>query len=292
MTGPNGGGPPAPSRIAATFARAKADGRAVLIPYMTAGFPDLATSEAVILSLVAGGADLIEIGVPFSDPLADGATVQRASQVALTNGIRLADCLELVQRLRSVHGVTVPLLFMGYYNPILRYGVERFAQDAARVGLDGVIVPDLPTEESDELLTACRANHRDLIFLVAPTSTTHRITEVAARASGFVYCVSLTGVTGSRSEMPDVAPYLRRIRERTALPLAIGFGISTPAHVRQVAAIADGVVVGSALINALERVSPAAMPAAAEAFITSLKTGIERRSPAPELLATTTEQRA
>jgi tryptophan synthase alpha chain len=280
---------PAPSRIATTFDQSRAEGRAVLVPYMTAGFPDLETSEAVILSLVAGGADLIEIGVPFSDPLADGATVQRASQVALANGVRLADCLDLVQRLRTVHGVTIPLLFMGYYNPILQYGVERFAQDAAAVGLDGVIVPDLPAEESDELLAACRANGRDLIFMVAPTSTTERISQVAARASGFVYCVSLTGVTGSRSEMPDLAPYLARIRELTALPLAIGFGISTPEHVRHVAAIADGVAVGSALINALEQASPAAMPAAAEDFIRLLKTGIKRRSPEPALTTTTTE---
>ncbi|MDQ3692739.1 MAG: tryptophan synthase subunit alpha [Chloroflexota bacterium] len=284
-------GAPAPSRIAATFARGREDGRAVLIPYMTAGFPDLATSEAVICGLVAGGADLIEIGVPFSDPLADGATVQRASQVALGNGVRLADCLDLVHRLRTVHEVTIPLLFMGYYNPILRYGVEKFAQDAALVSLDGVIVPDLPAEESDDLLAACRANGRDLVFLVAPTSTTARIAEVAARASGFIYCVSLTGVTGRRSELPDLTPYLRRIRELTNLPLAIGFGISTPDHVRHVAAIADGVVVGSALINALERVSPAAMPATAEAFIRLLRTGIERRSPAPALaMATTTTE--
>ncbi|MBA2521228.1 MAG: tryptophan synthase subunit alpha [Chloroflexia bacterium] len=275
--------------MAATFARGRVDGRAVLIPYMTAGFPDLATSESVIRGLVAGGADLIEIGVPFSDPLADGATVQRASQVALGNGVRLADCLDLVHRLRTVHDVTIPLLFMGYYNPILRYGVEKFAEDAALVGLDGVIVPDLPAEECDDLLAACRANGRDLVFLVAPTSTTARITDVAARASGFIYCVSLTGVTGSRSEVPDLAPYLRRIRDLTELPLAIGFGISTPEQVHQVSAIADGVVVGSALINALERVSPAAMPATAEGFIRLLRTGIERRSPAPMLATTTTE---
>jgi tryptophan synthase alpha chain len=259
------------------------------MPYSTAGFPNLPVSEEIILGLVEGGADLIEIGVPFSDPLADGATVQRASQVALSNGVRLSDCIDLVQRLRTVHGVTIPLLLMGYYNPILQYGVERFAADAAAVGVDGVIVPDLPVEESDELLTACRHNDRDLIFMVAPTSTDARVAEISARASGFIYCVSLTGVTGSRSALPDLRPYLERIRARTALPLAVGFGVSAPEHVRRVAAIADGVAVGSALINALEQVLPAAMPAAGKAFVEHLRTGIERRSPAPALSGATTE---
>jgi tryptophan synthase alpha chain len=280
----------APSRIGPTFTAARAEGRALLMPYTPVGFPDLPTSEEVILNLVAGGADIIEIGIPFSDPLADGPTVQRASQVALSHGVSLADGLELVERLRTVHGVTIPLLFMGYYNPILQYGVEKFAAEATRVGLDGVIVPDLPVEESDDLWTALRAHDRDLIFLVAPTSTDERIRQIAERATGFIYCVALTGVTGSRSEMPDLGPYLSRIRERTDLPLAIGFGISTPDHVRQVAAVADGAAIGSALINALEAVPPAEAPAAGRAYIESLRTGIEQRSPAPALSAATTEQ--
>ena len=289
MTGSIATNPTAPSRIAAAFTRAQYEGRALLVPYSPAGFPNLPISEEIMLGLVAGGADLIEIGVPFSDPLADGPTVQRASQVALGNGVRLADCLELVQRLRTVHGVTIPLLLMGYYNPILQYGVETFARDAAAVGLDGVIVPDLPVEESDELSSACDAHRRDLIFMMAPTSTSERIEQIAARASGFIYCVSLTGVTGSRSELPDLRPYLERIRQRTPLPLVIGFGVSSPEHVRHVAALADGVAVGSALINALERASPAEMPAAARSFVEWLRTGIERRSPAPVLTAVTTE---
>ncbi len=280
----------APSRIGPAFTAGRAEGRALLMPYTPVGFPDLPTSEEVILNLVAGGADIIEIGIPFSDPLADGPTVQRASQVALSHGVRLADGLELVERLRTVHGVTIPLLFMGYYNPILQYGVEKFAAEAARVGLDGVIVPDLPVEESDDLWTALRAHGRDLVFLVAPTSTDERIRQIAERASGFIYCVALTGVTGSRSEMPDLRPYLSRIRERTDLPLAIGFGISTPDHIRQVGAIADGAAVGSAVISALEAVPPAEAPAAARAFIESLRTGIEQRSPEPALSAATTEQ--
>jgi tryptophan synthase alpha chain len=259
------------------------------MPYTPVGFPDPAVSEEIILGLVEGGADLIEIGVPFSDPLADGTTVQRASQVALGHGVRLADCLDLVQRLRTGHGVTIPLLFMGYYNPILQFGVEAFAAAAAAVGLDGVIVPDLPVEESDELLTACRAHGRDLIFMVAPTSTDQRIEEMAARASGFLYCVSLTGVTGSRDTLPDLGPYLSRIRRHTDLPLAVGFGVSTPEHVRHVAAVADGVAVGSALINALEQVTPAEAPATARAFVEYLRTGIERRSPVTARPSATTE---
>ncbi len=278
----------AASRIGPAFAAARAEGRALLMPYTPVGFPDLPTSEEVILNLVAGGADIIEIGIPFSDPLADGPTVQRASQVALSHGVSLTDGLALVDRLRSIHGVTIPLLFMGYYNPILQYGIEKFAAEATRVGLDGVIVPDLPVEESDDLWTALRAHGRDLVFLVAPTSTDERLLQITERASGFIYCVSLTGVTGSRSELPDLRPYLSRIRERTDLPLAIGFGISTPDHVRQVAAVADGAAVGSAVISAIEAVPPAEAPAAARAFIESLRTGIEQRTPA--LSAATTEQ--
>lgn len=276
----DGGAAPAPSRVAAAFAGAKANGRTALMPFVTAGYPNLATSERLVVALVRGGADLVEIGVPFSDPLADGTTVQRASHAALANGIRLADCLALVARLRTTHGVRVPLLLMGYYNPILRYGVERLAADAAAVGADGFIVPDLPTEESDDLLAACRAEGRDLIFMLAPTSTDARIAEVAARASGFIYCVSLVGVTGARDALPDLSAYLERVRQRTNVPLAIGFGVSTPAHVHQVGAVADGAVVASALINHLDRLPDAEQPTAAEAFVRWLAEG-NRASLAP-----------
>lgn len=260
-----------PSRVAAAFARAAAARRTALIPFVTAGYPSLATSEALVRALVRGGADLVEIGVPFSDPLADGATVQRTSQRAIANGIRLVDCLELAFRLRSEHGVSLPLVLMGYYNPILAYGPARFAADAAALGVDGVIVPDLPTEESDELLAACRAHGRDLIFLVAPTSTDERLAEVGRRASGFVYCVSLTGVTGARQALPDLAAYLARVRRHTNLPLAVGFGVSTAEHVRQIGAAADGAVVASALINHLDDFPEAEQPAAAEQFVRGLR---------------------
>jgi tryptophan synthase alpha chain len=265
-----------PSRIAAAFAACKAQNRAALIPYVTGGYPTLAKTEELLPALVAGGADLIEVGIPFSDPLADGTTVQHASQVALEQGTTLADCLEVVRRARA-GGIAVPIVFMGYTNPFYQYGLERLAHDAAEVGVDGFIVPDLPVEESDEFLEPFRAARRDLILLVAPTSTDARIKAVAARASGFIYCVSLTGVTGARDRLADELPaYIARVRGLTELPLAIGFGISTPEHVRQASALADGVVVASALINHLDRLPPEEQVAAATAFVRQLAAATSR----------------
>jgi tryptophan synthase alpha chain len=266
----------APSRIDGAFARARQSGRTALMPFITAGYPSLATSEANILGLIVGGADLVEIGMPFSDPLADGATIQRTSQVALANGIRPADCLTLAHRLRAVHDVETPLVLMGYYNPLLHYGLTRFASDAADAGVDGFIVPDLPTEESDDFQAACRAVGRDLIFLLAPTSTDARIASVAERASGFIYCVSLRGVTGARAALPDLGPYLRRVRDRTSLPLAVGFGVSTAEHVRQIGRLADGAIVASALIDRLDKLPERDQPLAAEAFMRELALGATR----------------
>ena len=260
----------AQSGIAAAFARCRAAGRAALIPFITAGYPSLEMSRRLIPALVEGGADLIEIGVPFSDPLADGATIQRASQVALEQGTTLRDCLELVRESRA-RGVTVPILLMGYLNPFYQYGLEALARDAAEAGVDGFIIPDLPLEESDEVLEPLRRYERDLIFLVAPTSTDARIKEVARRGSGFIYCVSLTGVTGARDRLSDELPaYIARVRSHTDLPLAIGFGISRPEHVRQAAELADGVIVASALINHLDRLPQEAWEGAAMAFVREL----------------------
>ncbi len=241
------------------------------MPFATAGYPTPERSEEWVLALVRGGADMIEIGVPFSDPLADGATVQRTSQIALRHGVTLADAIAMTRRLRENHGVTVPILLMGYFNPMLQYGLERLAADSAAAGVDGYIVPDLPAEESDELLEVCRQQGLDLIFLLAPTSTDERIEAVARRASGFVYCVSLTGVTGQRAALPDLHDYLARVRARTDVPLAIGFGVSTPEHVRQVGEVADGAVVASALINFLDGVPEEAQPLAAEQFVRGLR---------------------
>lgn len=240
-----------PSRIAGTFAQLKAQGRIAIMPYHTAGFPTMALSEEIILGLVEGGADLLEIGVPFSDPIADGTSVQQTSQISLRNGTRLTDCIALAKRLRA-RGVTVPIQFMGYYNQLLKYGIERYASDLAEAGVDGIIVPDLPAEESESLYNACVAHQRNLIFLVAPTSTDERIENAARYGSGFIYCVSVTGVTGAREKMSEtLGAYLDRVRSHSDLPLAVGFGISRPDHVRQVAEHADGAIVGAALINHL-----------------------------------------
>jgi len=258
-------------QVEAAFARARAEGRTAVIPFVTVGYPSLERSEEWLLGVIRGGADLVEIGIPFSDPLADGTTVQRTSQLALQNGARLAHALEMTQRLRSEHGVTVPILFMSYVNPMLQYGFERLAADCADAGVNGFIVPDLPAEESDDLLEACRAHGLDLVYLLAPTSTDARIEAVAERASGFIYCVSLTGVTGQRDALPDLSQYLGRVRVRTTVPIAVGFGVSTPEHVRQIGEVADGAVVASAMINYLDSLSESEQQAAAEAFVRSLR---------------------
>jgi tryptophan synthase alpha chain len=259
------------NRIAAAFARARDEGRTAIIPFVTVGYPTLARSEAWALGAIRGGADLLEIGVPFSDPLADGPTVQRTSQVALEQGTTLRDALDLTRRLRQEHGVTIPILLMGYYNPILRYGLEKISADCAEAGIDGYIVPDLPAEESDELLAAFRRHGLDLIYLLAPTSTDARIAAVGDRASGFIYCVSLTGVTGQRDSLPDLTGYLARVRSRTSVPIAIGFGVSRPEHVRQIGEVADGAVVASAMINYLDTVPEAEQAAAAERFVRAMR---------------------
>jgi tryptophan synthase alpha chain len=260
----------ATSGISAALARAKAEGRPALVPFVTVGYPNLDMTEKLLPALVAGGADVIEIGIPFSDPIADGVTVQRTSQVALANGTTLEDAIAVVSRARA-NGITTPIAFMGYFNPFYHYGIERLAEDLAAAGVDGLIIPDLPTEESDEILAALRAHGRDLVFLIAPTSTEERICEVGKRASGFIYCVALTGVTGARASLADDLPtYIARVRQHTDLPLMVGFGISKPEHVQDVAKIADGVVIASALINHLDSIAEPEQPAAATAFLHSM----------------------
>jgi tryptophan synthase alpha chain len=250
------------AHIASAFAAARAEKRAALMPYFTLGFPTLQASPDVLAAIAGSGADLIELGVPFSDPLADGPTIQHSTQAALDGGMTTAACLELTAGLRRA-GAKQPLLLMGYINPILTYGVERYVQAAAAAGADGLIVPDLPPEEAEELEAACRANGLALIFLLAPNSTLERIRLAAAHSTGFIYLVSLTGVTGARSELPlDLEAFIRRVRAETRLPLAVGFGISTPEQAGQVGALADGVIVGSALIAAAAK---AADPVAAAA---------------------------
>jgi tryptophan synthase alpha chain len=221
------------------------------------GYPDVESTLRLVPALAAGGADMVELGVPFSDPLADGATIQRASHHALVQGVTMAVCLDVVRRLRQ-GGLAIPLLLMGYYNPVLAYGIEAFARDAANAGTDGLIVVDLPPEEALEMQAACAGRGLDLIYLLAPTSSEERIARVAAQGSGFVYCVSLTGVTGARHDLsPSLAEFLTRVRRHTSLPLAVGFGISRAEHVQAVARLgAEAAVIGSAIIDLIDRTPP------------------------------------
>ena len=259
------------SRIAETFARLKREQRAALMPYLMVGYPERNSVLDLAPALEAAGADLFELGIPFSDPLADGATIQRASERALANGIRFADCLTTIAELRK-RGVTAPLVPMGYYNPFLQYGLERFAHDAAIAGADGIIIPDLPPEEASLCKAACQAAGLDLIAFVAPTTPNERIAEIVQVASGFLYCVALTGVTGARTELWEGLPgFLQRVRAQTDLPLVVGFGISSAAHVRQVSAIAEGAIVASALINTIDTLPANQHVAGAAAFVRGLR---------------------
>jgi tryptophan synthase alpha chain len=261
------------ARITAAFQAARSAGRAALMPYFTLGFPDPVTSGEVVAAIAASGADLIELGVPFSDPLADGPTIQHSTQVALEQGTTPAVCLELVRQIRA-RGVDQPLLLMGYCNPMLAYGLPRFIEHAAAAGADGLIVPDLPPEEAGEILALCAAVGLALVFLAAPNSSADRLAVVAENSSGFLYLVSLTGVTGARAQLPpDLADFIHRARGVTDLPLAVGFGISTPQQAAAVGSQADGVIVGSALIRAVEN---SAQPAfAAQQFVQALRDGLE-----------------
>jgi tryptophan synthase alpha chain len=269
--------------IAATFASAKKEKRAALMPYFTLGYPDPATSLDVVEAIAQAGADLIELGFPFSDPLADGPTIQHSTQVALEHGVNAAQCIEMVAELRS-HGVTQPFMLMGYINPILAFGVERFVAEVTEAGADGFIVPDLPPEEGAEVEAACRAHGRALVYLLAPTSPPERIELLASRTTGFLYLVSLAGVTGARDALPPhLADFIQRVRAAAYsgavahTPLAVGFGISTPEQARAVGQLADGVIVGSALIKAVgEAAGRDADPAKAAAdFVHSLRVGLE-----------------
>ncbi len=255
------------ARISAAFARAKAEGRAAFIPYITVGHPDRETVAAVVPALVAAGADIIELGVPFSDPLADGPVVQRSTQAALVNGVTLDICFDAVRNLRNA-GVTAPIVFLGYANPIVQKGEEAFAALCARAGVDGVIVADLPPEEAGDLRAACDRHGIAVIAMLAPTSTEKRIAQVAELATGFVYCVGLTGVTGPRDALAtDLSGYLARVRATVSIPIAVGFGISRPEHVASVGAMADGVIVGSALVQRLDDLPPTERASGAADFV-------------------------
>jgi len=219
------------------------------MPYSVLGYPTRQGSLEVVKNLAEAGADLLELGLPFSDPLADGPTIQAATQKSLENGTTVKDCLAMTRELRR-QGVDTPALFMGYVNPMMAYGLAQFVADAAEAGVDGLIVPDLPPEEADELAAACAEHGLALVFLLAPTSTPDRIKLVAGQSQGFIYLVSLTGVTGARTDLPpDLTDFVQRVRAETDKPLAVGFGIGTGEQARAVGQLADGVIVGSALVK-------------------------------------------
>ncbi len=238
-------------RIAAKFREVRERGTSALIPFIVAGDPDLERTRRIVLELEARGADLIELGVPFSDPMADGPANQRAAARGLKSGATLTAILAMVAELRKV--THIPLILFGYFNPIFHYGCDRLCADAARAGIDGLLVVDLPPEEAAELARPARAAGLDIIYLLAPTTPVERTRMIARSASGFLYYVSVTGVTGARAILPaDLESNVRALRDVTALPIGVGFGISTPSHAQDVSIFADAVVVGSAISQLIE----------------------------------------
>ncbi|MBI5238530.1 MAG: tryptophan synthase subunit alpha [Deltaproteobacteria bacterium] len=239
-------------RLSKTFTRLKEKGEKALIAFITAGDPDLSTTEALVYELEKNGSDIIELGIPFSDPMADGPTIQASYERALKKAVHLKDVLSLVKKIRRKS--EIPIVLFGYYNPILSYGLKKFAYDVKASGADGTLVVDLPPEEAGDLKKEFDRASLDLIFLLTPTSNDDRMRLVASRASGFVYFVSVTGVTGARAVLSkDISGYVKKARLFTGTPIAVGFGISTPEQAKSVAAISDGVVVGSAIINRLAK---------------------------------------
>ncbi len=235
------------SRIASVFARAH---HAALIPYVTVGYPTIETTLKIVPLLAGLGCDIIELGIPFSDPLADGATIQQASYEALRQGVTASVCFEVAREL--TRRVKIPLVFMTYYNPVLKFGLEQFCSRCAEVEIDGLIIPDLPPEEGEELERATNRHGLDLVYLLSPASNEERIRLVTGRSTGFIYLVSLTGVTGARDRLPrKLEGFVARVRERTEKPLCVGFGVSTPRQARRIAMVADGVIVGSRIIQLL-----------------------------------------
>ncbi len=232
------------------FASARAQGRAAFLPYFPIGYPTYQESLAAVEVMADEGADGFEIGIPFSDPIADGPTIQAATQVALENGTTVRKCLDAVRILRA-EGISQPMLMMGYANPLVAYGTDQFVRDARVAGADGLIVPDLPPEEAAMFADSCAREGMALVFFLAPTSNDRRIEMAAEHATGFIYVVSLTGITGARAQLPTyLTDFIARLRSRTDKPLVLGFGISQPDHARQVSELMDGFIVGSALVRA------------------------------------------
>jgi tryptophan synthase alpha chain len=245
----------ATNRLDATFARLRQEGRLGFFPYVMTGYPDRETSARLLDAIAEAGADGFELGIPFSDPLADGVTIQRASTVALENGATVGMAFDIVADFRQRHDH--PIVLMSYVNPLLVYGLDRLCKDAAELGIDGFIVPDLSIEEAADFQAQCAAAGLHYVYLIAPTSTEERLRAVGERSSGFVYSVALVGTTGARRELSEeLAPFLARARAAIQTPLVVGFGISTPAHVAGLVGKADGAIVASAIVDAIERTPP------------------------------------
>lgn len=236
------------NRIDKKFSALKKYGQKAFIAYITAGDPDLSTTEDIVLALESSGVDIIELGIPFSDPMADGPTIQAASHRALQNKVSLKKIFTMMVRLRKI--TQIPVAFMTYYNPVFKYGLVSFFKSCASAGVDGVIIPDLPYEEAKDLIALGKKYKIATIFLAAPTSTRERIKNIAKVSTGFIYYVSLTGVTGERTKLPrEVVSNVRSIKKMTDKPVAVGFGISSPDQARQIAKVADGIIVGSAIVK-------------------------------------------
>jgi tryptophan synthase alpha chain len=263
------------NRIDTFFDKNRPIKRKALIAYLTVGYPTAEATLEIAQALIGGGCDIIELGIPFSDPLADGATIQRASQRALESGITPQKCLDLAAELRK--RVDIPLLFMGYYNPMLHYGMDRFCAASRKAGIDGLIIPDLPPDEGSDIEAIMKKRGLDLIYLVAPTSDTEkRLRFIAGRAQGFIYVVSLKGVTGARAAVSNnLDEFISRVRRVTDKPLCVGFGISTPEQAQRVAALADGVIIGSRILDIIEK---SKHPAAdVKAFIVEVRAAIDSK---------------
>ncbi|MGD0970756.1 MAG: tryptophan synthase subunit alpha [Desulfobaccales bacterium] len=264
------------TRIDRVFKRLKARGEGALIPFITAGDPDLATTRALALEMAARGADLLELGIPFSDPLADGPIIQAASNRALRMGVHLKEVLQVAGALRRE--TEIPLILMGYYNPILQYGLERTVQEAAALGVDGFIIPDLPPEEAGPWRLAAAKAGVAAIFLAAPTSGDERIHRIGRLTRGFLYYVSVTGITGARRELPpELIAALREVRSLVKCPLAVGFGISSPEQVARLAPYVDGVVVGSAIVQRVARLKGQELIKEVGEFIAALKEPLRKK---------------
>ncbi len=258
-------------RIHETFLRLKKRGESAFMPFMTIGYPGFEESINLIEAMVRGGADLLELGIPFSDPLADGPTIQEVSQIALRGGMNVGRALDGVKKIRD-RGIEVPIVIMGYANPFLAFGIARLAEEAKKAGADGFIIPDLPPGEAEDWVEHFSKQDLDLIFFIAPTTSEKRKEEIISRASGFLYCISLTGVTGAREQFSTgVSGFLKSIREKTDLPLALGFGISKPEHVREAAQVADGVIMASAIFDFLAKVKREEWNSALEEFVRGMK---------------------